>query len=328
LRNQIFKYLEAIKADRYRILCRIAGESNQTFLLPTKAGSREGFVLDEFTESLFMELESLLNRQFDLYFMPLSANFYYFLVDDLSKERYVKFYEEGFRPAVLLKSSPDNFQVLLKVPIPEAVLLEYHTAANSLFRELNRLYGDPAIKAVHHFHRMPGTRNFKPKHHTDAGAPQVHLIKAIDRICEKTKDLWELEIQKLRLERSLLPDISTEKITEPPTVDPGCAFSRHAEDILRFLGKSELTIDYSAVDFMIGVRMRLCGHSRKSIEETFEQFCSSLRPRDEKTKYRNWTDYVKRTVENLFGPRGNVEIQKHQNKKEIWRQIETRERRK
>jgi TPR repeat protein len=53
----------------------------------------------------------------------------------------------------LLKSFPENFQVLLKPPIPETTpYLEYHTAANHLFFELNRLYGDFNIKAVLHFH--------------------------------------------------------------------------------------------------------------------------------------------------------------------------------
>lgn len=335
LEEQIKQYLAIAGADRYKILCsppkfEETEKKKYTFVMDNSKGNKEGHVADEFGEALFAELKGLVQRRYDLYLMPLSEKFYFFLVDDLTKAGYLKFFEAGFRPSVLQTTSQGNYQAILKAAVPSAD--NFHNAANALFLDLNREYGDIKIKAVLHFHRMPGTFNFKPTRRLEDGsAPPIKLIKTADRTCTLTEELWEKKITEIKLEREKY-GAETDKpeggSTEISKVDPAEAFFIHYQDIEKYF--SRVGADYSTVDFMVGVRMRVTGHSREAIEFIFEDCARSARPPEAREKHRDWEGYAKKTLASIFGERGTNEVRKYANsgKKDIWLELESRKRRK
>lgn len=94
------------------------------------------------------------------------------LVDDLEPEALTCMRADGFRPAVVVETSPGNFQAWLKHPalLPQDV----STAAA---RELaTRFGGDLGAADWRHFGRLSGFTNRKPKYQTENGLyPFVRL---------------------------------------------------------------------------------------------------------------------------------------------------------
>lgn len=336
MRKQFERYFEAIGADRYKILCRPPGfkESEKerfAFVLKNSKGSGEGHTPGEFGGALFAELEGLVQRRYDLYLMPRSEKLCFFLVDDLTRDSYTEFFEAGFRPSVLQTTSPGNFQAITKAPTPGGP--EVHAAANALFREINQKYGDKKIKGVWHFHRAPGTFNFKPERCLgDGSAPSVRLLKAENRICGLTADLFQKKINELGFERKKNEAEAGKskddfaEISNCSGVDPIEAFFIHHQDIEKHFSKNG--VDYSTADFMVGVRMRVTGHTQKNIELIFEQCARSARPQEAREKHRDWEGYTKKTLASIFGERGTDEVRKYMGKKNIWLELERGKRRK
>lgn len=97
------------------------------------------------------------------------------LVDDLTAESVKRMKLTGFAPAVVVETSPGNFQAWLKHPRP--LPREVSTlAARSLAEEFG---GDRGAADWRHFGRLAGLTNRKPKYMNEAGLfPYVRLIEA------------------------------------------------------------------------------------------------------------------------------------------------------
>jgi len=98
------------------------------------------------------------------------------LVDDLNKDAVLAMKKAGFNPALIVETSPGNYQVWLKHP--ERLDKELSTAAASALAE--RFGGDRAAADWRHFGRLAGFTNRKPKY-LDASTglyPFVRLIEA------------------------------------------------------------------------------------------------------------------------------------------------------
>jgi hypothetical protein len=97
------------------------------------------------------------------------------LVDDLSAESVARMKREGFQPAVLVETSPDNFQAWLKHP--RGLPRELSTATA---RELaERFGGDRGAADWRHFGRLSGFTNRKQKYRGEGGLfPFVRLTEA------------------------------------------------------------------------------------------------------------------------------------------------------
>jgi hypothetical protein len=94
------------------------------------------------------------------------------LVDDLKPEALARMRAAGFRPAVVVETSPGNFQAWLKHPVP--LSRDVSTAAA---RELaSRFDGDLGAADWRHFGRLSGFTNRKPKYQAENGLyPFVRL---------------------------------------------------------------------------------------------------------------------------------------------------------
>jgi hypothetical protein len=96
------------------------------------------------------------------------------LVDDLKAEALDRMKAEGFQPAIIVETSPGNFQAWLNhgCVLPRA---ESTAAARAL---AERFGGDRGAADWRHFGRLAGLTNRKPKYKSDGLYPFVRLVEA------------------------------------------------------------------------------------------------------------------------------------------------------
>ena len=310
------KHAVAVNADRYRVTCIKMDEdgSKKTFILDKKGGMTRGFSSEEL-EAHMPEMLRFQKRGENIYYTPLSDDRHHILIDDMTRDSLKRLQEDGFRPTVVLESSPGNYQCLLTIP---KLCTEFdRDVGNRITERLNREYGDKKLCGCIHPHRAPGFENRKPKHRReDGGYPQVKLLFAERRECGKALALarridheYAEAAKKRQAERRTFP---------MPGVRPGdpeAAYYTHLKNIRR-----HLTIeDYSRVDAMIALRMRSNGHSRESVEETIHICAPTIR--DSQTG-RNWQRYAERTVNYAFGPAGDRDLERNARYRELWGKVE------
>lgn len=81
--------------------------------------------------------------------------------DDMSRAKLEKLVKDGYKPAVVMESSPGNYQAILTV---EKLGTEFAwDVANQLAERLNQQYGDPKLLGCVHPHRAPRYENPQAK---------------------------------------------------------------------------------------------------------------------------------------------------------------------
>ena len=312
------QYATAVNAGRYRVTCikMEAPDTKKTFILDKKNGVTKGFTPDELLARI-PEMLRLQRRGENLYYTPLSEQKHHILIDDMTRDSLKKLQEDGFRPAVILESSPGNYQCILTVP---KLASEFDKdVGNRLTERLNRLYGDKKLSGCIHPHRAPGFQNRKPKHRREDGSfPQVKL-----RLSEKRECSRALELSR-QIDREYA-EAARAKMAKPKRGDalnrsarPGdavSAYHAHLENIRRHLSIE----DYSRVDAMIALRMRSTGHSRDDVAKAIQQCAPTIREAQER---RDWQRYAERTAAYAFGVAGDVDLAKNERYAEHWRKIE------
>ncbi len=310
------KYADAVNAERYRVTCIKMEEDGgkKTFILDKKGGMTRGFFPDEL-EAHIPEMLRFQKRGENIYYTPLSDDRHHILIDDMTRDSLKKLQEDGFRPAVVLESSPGNYQCLLTIP---RLGTEFdRDVGNRITEHLNREYGDKKLCGCIHPHRVPGFENRKPKHRReDGGYPQVKLLFAERRECGKALALarridheYAEAAEKRKAERRTFP------MSDFRPGDPASAYYAHLENIRR-----HLTIeDYSRVDAMIALRLRSNGHSRESVEETIRTCAPTIR---ETQTGRNWQRYAERTADYAFGLAGDRDLVRNERYRDLWRRVE------
>lgn len=316
------RYAAAVNADRYRVTCIKMDEDGgkKTFILDKKGGMTRGFSPDEL-EAHMPEMLRFQKRGENIYYTPLSDDRHHILIDDMTRDSLQRLQEDGFRPAVVLESSPGNFQCLLSIP---KLGTEFdRDVSNRITERLNREYGDKKLCGCIHPHRAPGFENRKPKHkREDGGYPQVKLLFAERRECGKALALAR------RIDREYAEDAAKRKaehrtfqVPDFRPGDPAAAYYAHLENIRRHLSIE----DYSRVDAMIALRLRSNGHSRESVAETIRSCAPTIR---ETQTGRNWQRYAERTADYAFGPAGDRDLERNERYRELWRRVEGTEEKK
>ncbi|HJH15398.1 MAG TPA: relaxase/mobilization nuclease domain-containing protein [Bilophila wadsworthia] len=309
-------YAAAVNADRYRVTCIKMDEDGgkKAFILDKKGGMSRGFTPEEL-EAHIPEMLRFQKRGENIYYTPLSDDRHHILIDDMSRDSLKRLQEDGFRPAVVLESSPGNYQCLLTIP---KLGTDFdRDVGNRITERLNREYGDKKLCGCIHPHRAPGFENRKPKHRREDGSyPQVRLLFAERRECGKALTLarridreYAEAAEKRKAERRTL------QMQNFLPGEPVSAYYTHLENIRRHLSIE----DYSRVDAMIALRMRANGHSRESVEETIRVCAPTIR--DSPTG-RNWQRYAERTVNYAFGPAGDRDLERNARYRELWEKIE------
>jgi hypothetical protein len=266
-------------------------------------------------------MQRLQHRGENLYYTPLSDNKHHILIDDMNREKLESLIHDGYQPAVLLESSPGNYQAIitvLKLGTPHD-----RDVGNRLAECLNREYGDPKLSGCIHPHRAPGFENRKPVHRREDGSyPEVRLLKAERRECVKTLALSgqiDAEYQrqaalKAQKPRELAPEIGNA---------PGNAveaYQRHYRDI-RARMPQDVVFDCSRVDSMIAVRLRVTGHSEAEIRDTVRQCAPGIR---DQAEGRNWNEYAQRTAAYAFSFQGDRQADSLSKYRQQWLAMEGR----
>jgi len=318
--DQFQQYSAAVNADRIRVTCiRMKPDGDKkVFILDKKDGATNGFTPEEMLTHMPGMLR-LQQRGENIYYTPLSENRHHILIDDMTRESLEKLYADGFRPAVVLESSPGNYQCVLTIPKLQSP--HDRDVGNRITERLNREYGDKKLSGCIHPHRAPGFGNLKPKHRREDGSfPKVKLLKAEKRECAKA-----LELSR-RIEREYAEADKVRKAYHAPPAAPrawrpgdaASAYYAHYENIRKHMNVE----DFSRVDAMIALRLRATGHSQQTVAEAVRECGPSIR---EKNEGRNWQRYAERTAAYAFGVAGDVALAKNERYLEHWRGIEKEE---
>ena len=95
------------------------------------------------------------------------------LIDDLNAERIDRMTDHGFQPAVVIETSPGNFQVWLN----HGQIISDRTFSTQAAKELARRFGgDPSSADWRHFGRLAGFTNQKPKRRLQTGLRTVRSL--------------------------------------------------------------------------------------------------------------------------------------------------------
>ncbi len=310
------EYTKAVDADRYRVTA-IKMEpdgSRKFFILDKKDGQSMGFTPDELVRKM-PEILKLQKRGENIYYTPLSEDKHHILIDDVSPENVVRLQKDGYKPAVIIESSPRNFQCILRIPKFGG---EFdRQIANQLAAMLNKEYGDPKLSGAIHPHRAPGFGNFKPKHRRADGAYPLALLRfAVKQICKKA--LVEARKIELALKQWFMEkEKNAPKFISTPGVPAHQnAYFAHYENI-----RSHLSIeDFSRVDAMIALRMRANGHSPEAVLAAIRDCAPLIRTGMEKR--RDWQRYAERTSDYAFGFAGDRDLQRNARYFELWQKVE------
>lgn len=313
------RYHGAVKAERYRVtVIKMHGDgSKKTFILDKRDGESKGFSVDELKKKI-PEMINLQRRGENIYYTPLSSDKHHILIDDMTEDALTRLEYDGYRPSVVMESSPGNYQAIITVP--KLGTPHDRDVGNRLAERLNKEYGDMKLSGCIHPHRAPGFENRKPKHVMHDGIyPEVNLIRDDGVYCDKTKSVSkEIDLEyseKAKIEKKEKPTVKKVEC------QPGNAFDAyylHCEDILsRLHGATDL----SRLDAMIAVRLRATGHDRLSIQSAIESCAPTIR---EKNENRNWKDYAARTANYAFGPGGEQQIERLRSYTNMWLKLENR----
>ena len=308
------RYAAAVNADRYRVTCIKMDEDGgkKTFILDKKGGMTRGFSPDEM-EAHMPEMLRFQQRGENIYYTPLSDDRHHILIDDMTRDSLQRLQEDGFRPAVVLESSPGNYQCLLTIP---KLGTEFdRDVGNRITERLNREYGDKKLCGCIHPHRAPGFENRKPKHRReDNGYPHVKLLFAERRECGKAL-ARRIDREYAEAAEKRKAESRTFPMPDFRPGDPAAAYYAHLDNIRRHLSIE----DFSRVDAMIALRLRSNGHSREAVAETIRACAPTIR---DKPTGRNWQRYAERTAGYAFGPAGDKDLERNERYRELWRRVE------
>jgi RepB DNA-primase from phage plasmid len=166
-RNAVEGQLGAMNSGLYEVgLFRAAGDGRQPDMLP-RTWDRQTLV-----QSLFwLRWENSQGRNI---FIRPAGEHHLSLVDDLAFAAIRRMKLEGFAPAVVVETSPGNFQAWLN----HGEMLEKELSTTAARALAQRFGGDPGAADWRHFGRLAGFTNRKSNRRQDNGLyPFVHLIE-------------------------------------------------------------------------------------------------------------------------------------------------------
>lgn len=199
----ITKQLSALAAPSYRLtVMRNTAEGKQVGQNLGKSrqeGEPERLWTKDEIIGMLPTLTSHNMRGGNLFLTPIDPAARHVLLDDLKPNDLDALRSRGYEPTLVLETSPQNHQVVLKV---DRALDEH--ATNEFFKSLNRELGDEHITGLVHPMRLAGFTNRKDKHQdpTTGQYPFVRVVEAANRFCARAR---EVVVQMAEQIRSIAP---------------------------------------------------------------------------------------------------------------------------
>lgn len=203
------------------------------------------------------------------------------LVDDLKADSLRQMEKSGFRPALVVETSPNNFQAWLKHS--RVLSREVSTAAA---RQLAiRFDGDTGAADWRHFGRLAGFTNRKVKYQSDEGLfPFVRLSSASGRVYDQAGDF----ISQVEAQVSREQERRRERRATPGSSAPGRGTTRSIAD---FWANPAYGGDKTRSDLAYAIYALSRGLGEDSVAQ-------ALRGRDlrHKGNEKRQTEYINRTI--------------------------------
>lgn len=161
------RQLEAFRADRFEI-----------GLLHFADGTRKDAILREWSKDEVLSSVNWLKRQnahgWNINIRPVMPNSLS-VVDDCSADSIVRMKQQGFQPAMVVETSPGNYQAWMQHDRVLSPILGTAVAKDLAIG----FEGDPSAASYRHFGRMAGFTNRKAKYEREGGLyPFVRLIES------------------------------------------------------------------------------------------------------------------------------------------------------
>lgn len=230
-------------------------------------------------------------ERYHIYVRPSDINGL-LLVDDLTQLMINRMIRERVRPALVIETSPNNFQAWVRIclgPINNQIAT---MAAKLLAKRYN---GDSGSADFKHYGRLAGFTNVKPKHVNEQGQyPYVKVGHRSGQIAERGTEILRAAHRELKTQSRAL------------------SVFKMAKDIPRFQSESEEgvravyerlsipiemkyqpNVNYSKLDWMVTCQMLSLGYSEESIKNAIISSSKNLQER--KGKYVEF--YANLTVE-------------------------------
>lgn len=214
------------------------------------------------------------------------------LVDDLKKESLARMKEAGHTPALIVETSPRNFQAWVKLqPTPDELRKE--TA-----RELARTYGgDPMSADARHYGRLAGFTNQKEKYR-DAFGQQPYVLARDTNGKEATKGAELIQQAQERIQeraREIEVGKRLDAMREAGTRKHphGNAIDTYRREAWQLAAKYEKP-DWSRVDFAVTKKLALSG---RFTAEDLTQAIRTASPLIDQRHQGQVDDYAKRTLQ-------------------------------
>lgn len=226
----------------------------------------------------------------DIYIRP-EGSVGLILLDDLDQPAITRLTHDGLAPAVVVETSPGNYQAWLRVT-QEPIATELATMVAKILAE--RYGGDPASADWRHFGRLAGFTNRKPKHQQESRMqPFVLLREAMGVATERGAQL--LEEAAARVQEAARAQ-ETARPVPPVTAalhglrTPGVAYAHTAERIMARYPNTDL----SRLDWMV---CRDLASANLAVDEQYlQQALREGSPHLAERKAGHIDDYVARTA--------------------------------
>jgi RepB DNA-primase from phage plasmid len=213
------------------------------------------------------------------------------LIDDLTKDAISTMKAGGFNPALVVETSPNNFQAWLKHP--ERLSKEVGTAAARALAE--KFGGDRGAADWRHFGRLAGFTNRKAKYFDVRTGlyPFVRLIEAEGRVYPEA-DRFLTEVKNDVAQRKADRERVREQISKRAPALPN-----DLKSIETFRADSRYAADGTRIDLAYAVYALAHGASPTEV-------ASALRSRDltHKGSERRQNEYVERTIKKALSTVG------------------------
>lgn len=246
---------------------------------------------DQIMKSLgFLKSENMQGK--DIFIRP-SGSVGLIFFDDLSRAGIEGLKELGLEPAIVIESSPMNYQGWIRIsadPIPEALA----TSACKIVAE--KLGGDINSADWRHFGRLVGFTNRKPAYVEDNGQyPFVKVYESAGELCGNSE--WLLEQAKIFMElRETERILRAERFKNIPRSEgleqASIVYQRELKAMESRLGN---IIDLSRADWAIVNKMAEQGYNPEELRAVLMEQSPAV-----KKRAANPDKYLDTTIKNVF----------------------------
>ncbi|MBY7869460.1 relaxase/mobilization nuclease domain-containing protein [Vibrio fluvialis] len=295
---------EALQADKYRITL-IGRQGQKPWVLGKQKDGTEKFYSVEEVKNNIPLLSKKNAEGRDIYITPITLDYHYIVVDDLTPETHKEMLANGYSPNLVQESSRDNYQAIFRVP--KSTDEKDREIANKVVVGLNKRYGDENFTGVSHPFRMAGFSNKKPTKNNFF----TRLISSSANACQRVITLLKQELDKVIKEREEAKQayqdakvqqpkqisLEEERLRKIASVDSttktaDAVFMRHWNKWHGLAKSKGWSIDYSRIDFAATSDMIKGGYNDEEILIAIVNSSPSVVDRKNDVQ-----DYTRRTLE-------------------------------